>query len=132
MFGYFSTRLSGARHLSIIYYGKGPGLDHDEWMQILHPFTPVQTLKLFTKHEGFCIPMGHAGETFADLLPALSLLYLDYECAQVGFFGQFIAARRRSGRPVTVARYASEFYDRLGSYLSEQDNESYWPDSPYI
>ena len=127
VFGQFSAKLSDVRHLSIEYDGESPRIDHDEWVQLLHPFTAVQTLDLSTKHGGYYIPIRHTGETFADVLPALGLFYSD--CPQVEFFEQFIAACRHTGRPVTVVRSPNEFYERLDSYLSEQDKDSYESDS---
>ena len=123
VFGQFSAKLSDVRHLSIEYNGESPRIYHNEWVQLLRPFTAVQTLDLSAKHGGYYILIRHTGETFADVLPALGLFYSG--CPQVGFFEQFIAARRHTGRPVTIVRSPSEFYERLDSYLSERDREPY-------
>ncbi len=130
VFGQFSAKLSDVRHLSIEYDGQCHRIGHDEWVQFLHPFTAVQTLDLSAKHGGYYVPIGHSEETFADVLPALGLLYSD--CLQVEFFEQFIAACRHSGRPVTIVRSPCGFDKRLDSYLSEQDKEPYQLDSPYM
>jgi len=86
----------------------------------------VQTPDLSAKRGGYHIPFGLKDvtrEMFADALPVLGLFYSD--CPQVAFFKKFIAVCRLSGRPVTIVRSPCEFYERLDSYLSEQDKLLY-------
>ncbi|SRR6266702_772182 len=97
---------------------------------IPHPFIAVQTLDLFVKHGGYDDPFGIGDvtrEMFADVLPALGLLYSN--CPQVTFFEEFIVVCRLSGRPVTVVRSPSEFHEGLDLYLREQDKNPYESDT---
>ncbi len=118
------------RHLSIEYDGQNPRTGHNEWVQFLHPLTAVQTLDLFAKHGGYDDLFGLGDvtrEMFADVLPALGLLYSD--CPQVTFFEEFITVFRLSGRPVTVVRSPSELHEGLDSYLREQYKNPYESDT---
>jgi hypothetical protein len=81
LFDRFSTKLCDMRHLSIGYYRRDPDIGRNEWVQLLHPFTTVQTLyvcRLWVEkyplpaHENITRKMG----TEEDVLPALVLRFL--------------------------------------------------------
>lgn len=108
VFSQFSPMLSNVRHLTV-YYSRVPyqtptNLD---WMQLLVAFSALRTVDLYGGHKLLeCVD----GETAARLLPDLDLLYI--EGRLVSSVSKFCAARRVSGRPVTLVRTNTEFYER--------------------
>ena len=127
VFSQFSAKLSDVRHLTIDYFHLGPDLEHDEWVQMLHPFTAVQTsrLNISTGHSEWVLRHLAAGdvteEMVAEVLPTLSLLCFDF--AVEPLFEKLVAVRRLSGCPVNVATTGCQFCDRLTPYMSEQDKD---------
>ncbi|KAH9165725.1 hypothetical protein EDB89DRAFT_2008438, partial [Lactarius sanguifluus] len=89
----FSAPLSNVRHLSIGYYRPAPEISHNEWLQLLRPFTDVQTLDVVRVWHN-CDPPAledeseeMAPEVEAAVLPALGLVYL--ECQEMRFLKFF-------------------------------------------
>ncbi|KAH8983334.1 hypothetical protein EDB86DRAFT_2967587 [Lactarius hatsudake] len=99
--------------------------DDVAWVHLLCQFSAVQTLHV---SQGFA---GHvaltlediAGETVDEVLPSLDLIYLaDQPTSSIE---KFVAARRLSGRPVTVIETETEFDERLESYTGKEENDPY-------
>jgi hypothetical protein len=135
MFRQFSPKLSEVCHLSIKYDPErppGPEIGPNEWVQLLHPFTTVQTLHV--KDEVHHDPPAVEGVTReivpgadSELLPALGLLYLECgpQVAYLAFLENFVAARRLSSCPVTAVKCQEEFHKRMRPYTKEErDNLS--------
>ena len=95
------------------------GMGDTEWPQLLHLFTAVRTLYIPEELSGqIALALeGVAREMVTDVLPALSLLYLENQPASS--VETFVAVRRDSGRPVITVNKKTEFDTRLQSYLSK-------------
>jgi hypothetical protein len=97
------------------------GLDDIEWLQVLRPFSSVQTLFVCGNLAGqVCRALDDIDEEIATrALPAFNLL-----CAEdqpVTSVDKFITVRRDFGRPVTVVNDTSEnFETRLDLYYERQ------------
>jgi hypothetical protein len=93
-------------------------MDDIEWLQLLRPFSSVQTLFVSREFAGHVsrslddIPVVMATE----LLPALDMLCLEDQ--PVSSVHKFIAARSESGLPVTTVDTRKAFEERLMSYLN--------------
>ena len=90
-----------------------------EWQHLLHQFSTVKTLHVPRKlaaHVSLALE-DTTGETVVNVLPSLELIYLEGHPASS--IEKFIAARQRSGRPVTLVRTETEFEERLKSYDSK-------------
>ncbi|KAH9170821.1 hypothetical protein EDB89DRAFT_2071552 [Lactarius sanguifluus] len=111
-----SVLLSDVGHLSIHAHRLRPGwkndVDHTEWLDLLHPFTVVETLLVSRQLAGHVALALRdvTGETVAEVLPALYLLCLEGQF--VGPVTKFAAVRQHSGRPVTTVGTLSEFLNR--------------------
>ncbi len=77
-------------------------LDEVEWLQLLHPFSSVQTLSVSGRFAGHVSRALEdiAGVMVTEVLPALDLLCLEDQ--PVSSVDNFVAVRRDSGHPVTV------------------------------
>ncbi len=121
----FSATLSPFVHLELgVHFEPGARLEEDrplegtdnfEWLQLLHPFSTVQTLHVSRRVAGH---VAHAledttGEMVAEVLPSLDLIYLAGQPASS--IEKFVAARQFSDRPVTVVDTDTEFNKRLES-----------------
>jgi hypothetical protein len=104
------------------------GVDHEledmddvEWLHLFHQFPAVQTLHVsqqLSRHVAYALD-DITGETVAEVLPSLDMICLAGQPASsVKKFG-FVAARRLSGRPVTVVNTKEEFYKRFEPYISK-------------
>jgi hypothetical protein len=116
VFSQFSAKLSNVRHLSITSWGRLPELGRTDWVQLLYPFTTLQTLCVVGNcvgHVAFALE-GVDKEMADEWLPALDLVYL--ESWPVSSVAEFCAVRRLCGRPVTFARTREEFDKRFESY----------------
>ncbi|KAN0136488.1 hypothetical protein V8E53_005856 [Lactarius tabidus] len=92
---------------------KPEDMDGIEWLQLLHPFSSVQTLFLSRKVAG---PISHALEDIAGAMATDVLPVLDTLCIQeqpVSSVHKFITARSESGRPVTIVDSRKECEERL-------------------
>jgi len=100
-------------------------IGHPEWVRLLRPFTTVQMLWVcwFWVQNVALALEDVAGEMVAEVLPAFDLLFLASEEGPVPIMvpsiAKFDAARRLSGRPVTIIGSVCEFEERLKSYLSK-------------
>ena len=87
-----------------------------EWMQLLRPFSSVQTLfvsKELAAH--ISRSLENTGSMMAtEVLPALDMLCLEDQ--PMTFAHKFIAARWESGHPVTTVDTKRAFQERLKSY----------------
>jgi len=95
------------------------GTDDVEWLDLLSQFSTVQTLYVspdLAGHVALALE-GNTGETVAEVLPSLDLICLVGQPASS--VEKFVAARRLSGRPVTVVGTKKEFNERLESYVSK-------------
>jgi hypothetical protein len=95
-------------------------LDDIEWLQLLRPFSSVQTLFVSGKIAGDISRAleeidGDDGVTVTEVLPALELLCLEDQ--PMSSVDNFVAARQDSGHPVTIVNTKKEFEQRLKSYL---------------
>jgi hypothetical protein len=123
VFSQFSAKLSNMRHLSIGSMARGPEISRYDWVQLLprllRPFTTMQALLIF----GDCVELVATlfndgdGRMTSDLLPALKLLCI--QGLPASSVVKFCAARRLSGRPVTLVKTQMEFYRKLKSYRGE-------------
>ncbi len=119
MLGLISPILSNMVHFAInsgLYIPEPEGLDDIEWLQLLRPFSSVQTLFVSRKFAGHVSRALEdiAGVMVTEVLPALDLLCLGDQ--PVSCVDKFIAVRRDSGHPVTIVDTRSEFEKRLEAY----------------
>ena len=94
-------------------------VDDVEWLQLLNLFSSVQTLivpKQLARHISRALEVIANGVTATEVLPALDMLYLEEQSASS--IDKFIAARRDSGRPVTIADTEGEIRERIYSPTS--------------
>ncbi len=95
--------VSNVGHLSIVKDDLQPGwqddMDDTDWLELLRPFTAVNTLhgsKQLAGHFALALD-GVSGEMVTEVLPALGFLSLEDQ--QVRSVERFIAVRRFSGHP---------------------------------
>ena len=116
---HLSPVLSNVAHIKIDFSSSSlelEDMDDIEWLQLLHPFSSVQTLIVsgpFSGHVSHALE-DSSGGMGAEVLPALEMLCLEGQ--PVSSFHKFIAARSESGRPVTTIDTREEFEERLRSY----------------
>jgi hypothetical protein len=84
-------------------------IESDQWLQLLHPFTAVKDLHMsqeFAPRIAAALRELVAGERVTEVLPALRSVFLE-DPLPVGpdqeAIGQFVAARRLAGHPITVS-----------------------------
>jgi hypothetical protein len=117
-----SPMLSTVVHLKldvILIRGQLEGAGDVEWLHFLNQLSTVQALHVsrqFAEHLAFALK-NITGEMVAKALSSLEFICL--EDRPTSSVEKFIAARRVSGRPVTVLRTATEFDQRLMSYVSK-------------
>jgi hypothetical protein len=134
VFHQFSAQPSDVRHRFMGYYRLGPEIDQHEWVQLLPPFTAVQTLHVersWVDHDPPA-PEDVIGEmvTEAEILPVLGLIYLG--CPHVAFlalkfFENFVAVRSLSSRPITAVTCEREFDERVRSLVRNRDYQIHSP-----
>ncbi len=93
-------------------------VDHTDWLDLLRPFTVVETLlvsRQLAGHVALAL-QDVTGETIAEVLPALHLLCLEGQLVRSVY--KFAAVRRYSGRPVTTVGTLPEFLNRRGTHPS--------------
>ncbi len=92
---------------------------HAGWLHLLRQFSSVQTLHIAHELAGhIALALEDVtGEMVSEVLPALDLIFLVGQ--PVSSIDKFIAARRLSGHPVTIADTEMKFDKRLKSYISE-------------
>jgi hypothetical protein len=119
----FTAIISNVVHLKLnvwrdkYLYSKGRDDVTVEWRHLLHRFSTVQTLHV---HQELAAHVARAleditGQMVAEVLPSLDLIYLAGRRASS--VKRFVAARRLSGRPVTVVETETELEERLKSYV---------------
>jgi hypothetical protein len=93
------------------------GMDDIDWLQLLRPFSSVQTLFVSKEFAGqVSRSLDDIPEVMAtELLPALDMLCLEDQ--PVSSAHMFIATRGESGRPVTTVNTRKAFKERIISYL---------------
>ena len=113
------TVLSNILHFAIHSDSISPDtedVDNIEWLQLLCPFSSVQTLfvsKEFARHISHSLE--NTAATMAnEVLPALDMLCLEGQ--PMTFAHKFVAARWESGHPVTTVDTKRAFQERLKSY----------------
>ncbi len=116
-----AAMLSNVGDLSIDTRDIPPGekdyMDDTEWLELLRPFTAVETLHVSGKLTGH-VAHGLEGvteEMVAEMLPALHSLCLEDEPSTS--VKQFVEVRRLSGRPVTIVRAPGEFFYETRGHL---------------
>ncbi|KAH9971501.1 hypothetical protein BGW80DRAFT_1460462 [Lactifluus volemus] len=80
-------------------------MDDTQWLELLQPFTAVQTLQILSDDiESLVVPAlrGLSGELATQVLPALEELQLSAYRASQRYNWPFIIARQRSDHPVIV------------------------------
>ncbi|KAH9028410.1 hypothetical protein EDB84DRAFT_1563134 [Lactarius hengduanensis] len=108
--------LSNVGDLSIDARELSPGgkdyMDDTEWLDLLRPFTAVETLHVSRKLAGHVARglKGVTGDMVIEILPSLYSLSLEDE--PLTSVERFVEVRRLSGRPVTIV---NEFFERLKS-----------------
>ena len=119
---HFSASLSNAVHLELDDYlnisdPNLEGTDNHGCLDIFHQFSTVQTLhvsQVLAGHVALALE-DITSEAIPEMLPSLDLVYLEGQPASS--IEKFIAARQRSGRPVTVVDTRKEFVARGVSYF---------------
>ncbi|KAH9164280.1 hypothetical protein EDB89DRAFT_2233996 [Lactarius sanguifluus] len=138
VFDQFPTPLSNVRHLSFDLDRSAPEIGRNEWLQLLRPFTALQTLYVDRMDPPALDDVSEDSEMVSEpeanvmVLPMLELVYLG-RCLgrrDVEFFEKIIADRRLQDDSVT--RNSWDFDAELNSYrLSEVDKDSYWQEEEY-
>jgi hypothetical protein len=118
----FSATLS-VHHLDLNAFPKGLQLkdtDDVEWQLLLRQFSDARTLCLSQELAGHVALALEdiAGETVAEVLPFLDLIYLEGQPASS--VEKFVAARQLSDRPVAVIDTETEFKKGVEFYVREQ------------
>ena len=115
--GHISATLSNVVHLKLDGRLKEnsqlKGIDDVDWLHFLHQFPTARTLHVSQKLAA------HVALTLQDLAleavtqtpPSLDLIYLADQPASS--IEKFVAARKRSGRPVSVVETETEFDEKL-------------------
>jgi hypothetical protein len=119
---HMSAKLSNVVHLKLKVDPEGLQLertDDVEWTNLLRQFSTLQTLHVSRGLAGLVALAleGIATEMVGEVLPSLDLICVVGQPASS--IENFIAARKLSGRPVTVIETETEFGERLESYVSE-------------
>ena len=118
-----STMLSNMLHLAIKYdfgfHGPEPwDIDDIEWLELLRPFSSVQTLFVSKEFAGHVSrSLENTAVMATEVLPALDMICLEGQSVSSGHI--FIAARSESGRPVTTVDTKAAFDERLMSYVNQ-------------
>jgi hypothetical protein len=117
-----SPMLSTVVHLKlevILIRGRLEGAGDVEWLHFLNQLSTVQALHVsrpFAEHLALALE-NITGEMVAEALSSLEFICLEDQ--PTSSVEKFITVRRVSGRPVTVLRTATEFDERLRSYVSK-------------
>jgi hypothetical protein len=115
-----SALFSHVAHLKLRRHRDEEDRYDDEWLHVLRRFSAARTLHIVYGRFAGDIALtleDLAGEMVTEVLPALDLIYLGNQPASC--IEKFLAARRLSGRPVTVAETKAEFSERIKSYVNE-------------
>ncbi|KAH9173249.1 hypothetical protein EDB89DRAFT_2069000 [Lactarius sanguifluus] len=98
---------------------------NNEWLELLRPFTAVETLHVSGKLAGHVLDgsEGVTKDAVAEMLPALQSLCLEDE--PLTSVGRFVEIREFSGRPVTIVHAPGEFF-------KTQNHLRSWQESPYL
>jgi len=112
----FSATFSTVVHLELtakIEAHRLEGTGDFEWLHFLHQFSTVQTLHVSPRFARRVAPVleNITEEMVAEVFPSLDLICLESQPASS--VEKFVAARRLSGRPVTVVNNRAEFNQRL-------------------
>ena len=113
---HFSATLTNVVHLNVddeLRKGRQEVVEDVEWPLLLLQFSNVRTLYVsqgFARHVALALE-DMPEEMFTEALPSLDLIFLEGQPASS--IENFVAARRRSGHPVTVADTKTEFDERL-------------------
>lgn len=113
-----SAILSHVAHLSIHAHRLRAGWKNDvdppDWLDLLRPFTVVETLlvsRQLAGHVGLSF-QNVTAETDTEVLPALRLLCLEGQLD--GSVSKFTAVRRQSGHPINTVSVLSDFLNSRG------------------
>jgi hypothetical protein len=88
-------------------------IESSRWMELFRPFTAVKCLYI-SQEFAVCIAPSLqelVGERVMEVLPALETLFLEGPSEPIQVreaIGKFAAARRLSGRPISVSRWETE------------------------
>ncbi|KAH9159555.1 hypothetical protein EDB89DRAFT_2083527 [Lactarius sanguifluus] len=122
--------ISTVRHLSIDTLTNNQGRDNAEWLDLLRQFLSVVTLHFGGLSRIFVVPaLGDLTEEMAaEVLPGLRLMNIEgwspRYCQQLEFIAQFIARRRRSGRPVAIVKRQEDL--KMLEVVSETEGSESW------
>ena len=110
---HFSATLSDVAHLELHADLKEGCQSEDtdvEWVHLLHQFSTIQTLRVSRDIAGqVALALEDIAEMMVtEVLPSLEFIYLEGQPAST--IGKFVAVRRLSDRPITVADTLVEFY----------------------
>ena len=99
-------------------------MDDIEWLQLLRPFSSVQTLFVSRELAGHVSRSleNTAATMVTEVLPALDMLCLEGQ--PMTFTHKFISARWESGHSVTTVDTKRAFQERLKLYLQDRDTVS--------
>ena len=116
-----SAVISNMLHLAIDSSSVSPepeGMDDIEWLELLRPFSSIQTLFVSREFAGHVSrALENATSVMATtFLPALDMLCLEGQ--PVPPLHRFIASRRESANPVITVNTRMAFEKRLRSYVS--------------
>lgn len=117
----FSAALHTVAHLEVdgqlqVWEDRGlAGEDDVDWLHLFHQFPALQTLHV-SRHLAYYVAL--ALDDATGELPSLGLICLEGQPKSTVEKLEFVAARRLSGRPVTVVNEREEFDKRLKSYIS--------------
>jgi hypothetical protein len=118
LFGQPSALFSRVAHLKLFRH-RANDYQGDEWLHVLRRFSALRTLEVSGKlTEDIAYTLERIAEEMdADVLPVLDLIHIGDQ--PVSCIEKFLAARRLSGRPVTIVETRAEFNERVESYVSE-------------
>ena len=121
----FSATLSNVVHLELSAYNKECSLfEGTGFERVVHPLRQFSTVQMLHVSPNLACHLaraleGSVGENMvAEALPSLDFIFLEGQRRPASTLKKFVAARRLSDRPITVANTTREFNSKIQSYVN--------------